>query len=105
MNDKESGAGVRSSCDIDTVVITLFIVAWHWHREDDEQLKTKVYVILQKPNKQYGQYSITRLLEEIYSINQSEKIGLTVAVTLCIRWNDFTTGFRNKRHRMIFLTI
>ena len=101
----ECVAAVISSGDIDAVVIMLYMVAHLWPRNEEGTFSSEVYVILQKPSKLYDTYCITGILNEMETVFQSKQIGMVIAVSLCIGGNDFLTGFRNKSHSKVLLTI
>ena len=80
---------VVSSGDIDAIVLHLLTVALKWPRDSTGDFINSVYVILNKPYDKFDMYCITDILSTLEKATGDRKIGVKVAVGLCIGGNDF----------------
>ena len=84
-----SAISIVSSGDIDAITLHLMIVALKWPRDCEGQFLNPVNVILSKPGGRFDIYCITEILQTLEKATGDSKIGVKVAVGICIGGNDF----------------
>ena len=78
-----------TSGDVDALYIHMFVIGQFWERRQDNTFRFPVYIVLQKPYSKLDVYNITGILEVLEKVYQDRKIGIKVAVALCMEGNDF----------------
>ena len=96
LKESEAVVSVLTSGDIDGVVIHMFVVSLHWHRNDDGSFKNPVYVLLQKPNPDL--YNITAIAEHVEKQFGFKYAAAHLAIALCMGGNDFIPKFFGISH-------
>ena len=102
MKEKEAVVSIVTSADIDSLVIHLFCLAFHWPRNDDGTFKNTVYVLLQKQKSEI--YNITGILERL-EMQYGRDCLPNIAIALCIGGNDFLPKFHGHSHEKWLLKI
>lgn len=91
-------ASIVTSGDIDAVTIHLFLVSRLWPRNESGAFRSRVYVILQKPGKKVDVYNITSILETLEEVYKDNKVGMKLAISLCMGGNDFIPKYHQVTH-------
>ena len=102
LNEDESVISIVTSADIDSIVIHMFCLAFHWPRNADGRFKHQVYVQLQKQKSEL--YNMTRILEMLEKRFGRDCLP-NIAVSLCIGGNDFLPKFHGFSHEKWLLQI
>ena len=88
----EAAVAIFTSGDIDALLIFLFVVASKWPRNERGSFGNPVFILLQKPSGM-DVYNITRIIEKLERQYKDIKIGVKVALLLCLGGNDFLPNF------------
>ena len=91
-----------TSVDIDSLVIHLFCLAFHWPRNADGNFENAVYVLLQKQKSEI--YNTTGILERL-EMQFGRNCLPNIAISLCIGGNDFLPKFHGYSHEKWLLKI
>ena len=98
LKDGDSVVCLVTSGDIDAVYIHLDVVSRLWAKDENNEYKVPVYVVLQKQGGNVDVYNITSLLTLFEKHYRDLAIGSKLAYTLCIGGNDFVPKLYTKSH-------
>ncbi|XP_045196479.2 uncharacterized protein LOC123551536 [Mercenaria mercenaria] len=92
----EEIVSVVTSGDIDSVVVHMFALSLHWHRNQDGTFKNTVYVLLQKAKPEM--YNITNMIERMEKHFGFKYAALNIAIVCCMGGNDFLPKLNGMSH-------
>ena len=87
--------------DVDAVYTHMFVVSKYWPRNSNGSFKNQVFVILQKPRSMIDIYNVTKMLEVFEQSFADRDIGMKLAVSICMAWNDFIPSCHEISHDTI----